>query len=86
MTRPDLSDPDIRLEYRRELRAYLRPWRLAGLFSVIGAGFWLLFRDRDSPRAWAVMIAGWALLIVIILFRSRYHKRRMSEPGNPSAT
>ncbi|HEU4498959.1 MAG TPA: hypothetical protein VFR60_06445 [Sphingomicrobium sp.] len=80
MTRPDLSDPDVRYEYRRELRVYLRPWRMAGLFSVIAAGFWLLFRDQESPLAWAAMIAGWLLLTVIIVLRTRYHKRRMSEP------
>lgn len=81
MTRPDLHDPDERLEYRRELRAYLRPWRMLGLFSVIGAGYWLLFQDRGSSRAWMVMTAGWLLLIVIIMLRMRYHKRRMSEPA-----
>ncbi len=81
MTRPDLSDPDERLEYRRELRCYLRPWRMVGLFSVIGAGYWLLFRDPESSSAWAVMIAGWALLIVIIVLRTRYHRRRMSGPA-----
>ena len=81
MTRPDLSDPDVRLEYRRELRAYLRPWRMAGLFSVLGAGYWLLFRDPGSSSAWAVMIAGWTLLIVVVVLRTRYHKRRMSEPA-----
>ena len=80
MTRPDLNDPDERLEYRRELRAYLRPLRLAGLFCVVGAGYWLMFRDLESSSAWAVMITGWALLIAIIVLRSRYHKRRMSEP------
>ena len=81
MTRPDLHDPDERLEYRRELRAYLRPWRMIGLFSVIGAGYWLLFQDRNSPRAWTALIAGWALLIFIIVLRTRYHRRRMSEPS-----
>ena len=81
MTRPDLHDPDERLEYRRELRAYLRPWRMIGLFSVIGAGYWLLFQDRGSSSAWMVMAAGWVILIVNIVLRTRYHKRRMSEPA-----
>jgi len=81
MTRPNLHDPDERLEYRRELRVFLRPWRMLGLFSVIGAGYWLLFRDWGSSRAWTVMGAGLVLLIAIIVLRSRYHKRRMSEPA-----
>lgn len=81
MTRPDLSDPDEGHEYRRELRAYLRPWRLLGHFCVIGAGFWLLFRDQQSSFAWTVMVAGWLLLTIIIMLRTRYHKRRMSEPA-----
>ena len=81
MTRPDLHDPDERLEYRRELRAYLRPWRMLGLVCVICAGYWLLFQDWDSPRAWTFMIAGWAILIAIMVLRTRYHKRRMSEPA-----
>ena len=81
MTRPNLSDPAAQKEYRRELRAYLRPWRMAGLLLVIGACFWLLFRDRESPVAWAAMIGGWAILIAIIVLRTRYHLRRMREPA-----
>ena len=81
MTLPDLSGPDERLEYRRELRAYLRPMHMAGLFCVMGSGFWLLFRDGGSASAWMVMIAGCALVVAIAVFRTRYHKRRMSEPA-----
>ena len=81
MHRPDLNDPDQRLEYRRELRAYLRPWRMIGLFSVIGASYWILFQNRQSSAAWTVMIVGWALLIAIIVLRTKYHKRRMSDPA-----
>ena len=54
---------------------------MIGLFSVIGAGYWLLFQDRGSPSAWIVMVAGWVILIVNIILRTRYHKRRMSEPA-----
>jgi hypothetical protein len=80
MTRPDLNDPDERLEYRREIRAYLWPWRMVGLFSVTSGSYWLLFQDRGSSLAWIVMVAGWALLIATIVLRTQYHKRRMSEP------
>ena len=81
MARPNLSDPTALNEYRRELRAYLRPWKMAGLFLVIGASFWLLFRDRESPAAWAAMLGGWAILIAIVVLRTRYHLRRMREPA-----
>jgi hypothetical protein len=80
MTRPDLNDPDERLEYGREIRAYLRPWRMVGLISVTSASYWLLFQHRGSPAAWVVMVAGWALVIAIVVLRTQYHKRRMSEP------
>ena len=79
MARPNLSDPAEYKQYRRELRAYLRPWRMAGLFLVIGACFWLIVRDRESPVAWTAMIAGWVVLVAIIVLRTRYHLRRMRE-------
>ena len=34
MARPDLKDPEPLGHYRRELRAYLRPWRIVGLIVV----------------------------------------------------
>lgn len=80
MARPNLSDPSEYMEYRRELRAYLRPWRLAGIAVVILAAIWLAFVDIGSRPAWAAFIAGWVFLIAIIVLRTRYHRRRMSEP------
>ncbi len=81
MAKPNLSDPAELKEYKRELRIYLRPWRLAGLMIVILACYWLIFRDRASTAAWAAMIAGWAMLIAIVVLRTRYHLRRMREPS-----
>lgn len=81
MTRPNLSDPAGYQEYRRELRAYLRPWRMGGVAVVVLSGIWLGFVDINSRPAWAGFIAGWAFLIVMIVLRSRYHRRRMSEPA-----
>ncbi|HET9399019.1 MAG TPA: hypothetical protein VFO45_09395 [Sphingomicrobium sp.] len=81
MARPNLSVPAELKAYRRELRSYLRPWRMAGLFMVIGASFWLIFRDRESPVAWAAMVAGWIVLVAIVALRTRYHLRRMREPA-----
>jgi O-antigen/teichoic acid export membrane protein len=80
MARPNLTDPNAVAEYRRELRAYLRIWRIIGLAIVICAALWLAFRDRDSGFAWSAFIGGWLMLACIIVFRTRYHRRRMSEP------
>jgi hypothetical protein len=79
MARPNLSDPAEYMEYRRELRAYLRPWRIAAVAIVILSAIWLGFVDISTRPAWAAFIAGWAFLIVIIVLRTRYHRRRMSE-------
>ena len=81
MARPNLSDASAYEEYRRELRAYLRPWRIAVIAIVVLSAIWLGFVDIGSRPAWAGFIAGWAALIVIIVLRTRYHKRRMSEPA-----
>ena len=89
---PDLSNPAERRAYRRELRAYRRPTRLAGLAIVI-AGLAMIFWPRISGRwvtvgslpleqvGWIVVLAGWVVLVTVIVLRTRYHRRRMS--GRP---
>ena len=79
MAKPDSNDSEALAEYRRELRAYLRPWRLIGLAIVIAAALWLAFRDRNSALAWVALVGGWAMLAAIIVLRTRYHLRRMRE-------
>jgi hypothetical protein len=80
MARPNLTDPEALATYRRELRAYLRTWRVIGVAIIIGASLWLAFWNRDSEVAWTAFIAGWIMLVAIIVLRTRYHRRRMSEP------
>jgi len=89
---PDLSNPAERKAYRRELMAYLRSTRLAGLAIVI-AGLVMVFWPRISGRwvmvgsvplqelGWIVIVAGWVVLIAVIVMRTRYHRRRMSGNG-----
>ena len=81
MARPNLSDPAELKQYRRELRAYRRPWRVTGLLMVIGACYWLLFRDQESVAGWTLMATGWVILLTSIVLRTRYHLRRMREPA-----
>lgn len=81
MAKPDSNDSEALAEYRRELRAYLRPWRLVGLAIVMAAALWLAFRDPYSALAWVAFVGGWAKLVAIIALRTRYHQRRMREPA-----
>jgi uncharacterized membrane protein HdeD (DUF308 family) len=86
---PDLSNPAERRAYRRELMAYRRLTRLAGLGIVI-VGVVMVFWPRISGRwvmvggrplqelGWIVVVAGWVVLIAVIVLRTRYHRRRMS--------
>ena len=87
--RPDLSDPKARAAYRRELRGIAVPWRAAGFLLVLGGTAGLIWYGRgaegvfgnvESETSVAALAAGWALLIVAIVKRTRYHKARMAEP------
>lgn len=81
MARPDLGDTEELAEYRRELRAYLRSWRLLGLAFVIPTGLWLALKDPSSDVAWMGLGIGGAICVAIIILRTRYHLRRMREPA-----
>ena len=81
MARPDLGDTEELAEYRRELRAYLRPWRLLGLLLIIPSGLWLALEDASSGIAWTAFAAGCLVCIAIVVLRTRYHLRRMQEPA-----
>ena len=86
MTRPDLTDPVQRKAYRRELRAFARPWRLLGLALLVAGVVVVLVRGEGfDPLSVGLVIAGWAVLIPVIVARSRYHQRRMAE-GEPQLT
>ena len=79
MTRPDLSDPDKRLAYRRELQRVYRPWRYGALallmIALIGSSM-----DSAHERVWiALLIVGALLTFAVIIARARYHQRRMRD-------
>ena len=88
MTRPNLSDPAGLAAYRRELRGVAVPWRAAGFVLVLagtagmiayGRGARSLFESVEGEASVGALAAGWALLIVAMVKRTRYHKMRMAE-------
>ena len=86
---PDLSTREGQAAYRAEVFRVARPLRLIGLTFTI-AGILMLFEaqgwhsvtERTFGLAGIVLIAiGWALLIVGIVKRMLYHKKRMRRLG-----
>ena len=82
MTRPNLKDPDELAAYKRELRGLYKVWRWVGL-AVVVAGVVVMFaRDGQFDLySGALLFVGWAILIAVVIQRTRYHKRRMAEPA-----
>src|SRR4051812_21659839 len=89
---PDPSHPDLstragQAAYRAELFKVARPLRLAGLtLTILGILFlfeaqgWHSVIERTFGLAGIVLIAlGWSLMIVGIIKRSLYHKKKMRE-------
>ena len=87
-TAPDLSNPAERRAYRRELMAYRRSTRLIGLAIVIGGllmvawprvtGRWVMVGSLSLELiGWIAIVLGWAVLVAVIVLRTRYHRRRM---------
>lgn len=80
MARPDLDDPVQRAAYRRELKAYARPWRLLGLALLVAGVVVALVRGGGfDPLSLALVAGGWAILVPVIVARGRHHRRRMAE-------
>ena len=86
-SQPDLSTSAGQAAYRAELFKVARPLRLAGLTLTI-LGILLLFQaqgwhsvaERTFGLAGIVLIAlGWSLMIVGIIKRMLYHRKRMRE-------
>lgn len=83
---PDLRDPAARAAYRSELRRLARGPRWTGfLLVVLGAGG-LIYARRNGietgllrPASWTALAGGWAILIAVMVYRTRYHKARMAE-------
>lgn len=87
MARPDLETIEGRRAYAAELRGVARPWRYSGLGLVtLGAAGIVATARADAPflssavglGTIAVLAAGWVIVIVAIVKRTRYHRRRMA--------
>lgn len=72
--------------YRAELRAVGRTQRLAGFgLIVLGAILaWSASRAGDladvvQMAGYAALAAGWALMLVAIFLRTRFHRRRLAQ-------
>ena len=82
MSKPDLRDPAQRNAYRAELRRVYRGWRWLGLALVVAGLAAMLWRGEGFDRlSLGLVAAGWAILVAVIVLRTRYHRRRMSERG-----
>lgn len=86
MTRPDLSSDEAIARYKAEIRQVGRTQRLAG-FGLVLLGAILVWASGQAGDAaqmvayagYGALAAGWALMIVAIFLRTRYHRRRMRE-------
>jgi hypothetical protein len=88
--KPDLSTPEGRAAWRRELRGVALPWRVAGMAMVVIGAIGLFWFGRGPERATdsdgglvslALIGAGWVVLVAAIVKRSLYNKARMSDDG-----
>ena len=86
VSKPDLSTPEARDAYKRELRGVARPLRLVGLAFVVVAAL-IAILSRLGPAglpAWIDIVfysllgIGWAILFTAIYQRTQYHRRRMA--------
>ena len=85
---PDLSTPEGKKAYRRELKSVARTPRLIGFLLILVGALLMIVRkagylggDPAQPD-WLSLIAlaaGWAVLVLAFLQRNKYHRRRMSE-------
>ncbi|QNO25460.1 hypothetical protein EEB18_011635 [Sphingopyxis sp. OPL5] len=90
MTRPDLSDADARAAYRSELRGIARAPRMLGLVFVFASlGLWA-WPQNGGPLVlgplptetwgWICLGIGWAVLLWVIVARTRHNKERLGGP------
>ena len=79
MTRPDLSDPEQRLAYRRELQRVYRSWRY-GALALLAAALVGSTVDSAHQSLWVILlVVGAVMTFAVIIARARYHQRRMRE-------
>lgn len=86
MTAPDLNSPEGRRAYGAELGRVARGWRWTGLAIVtvasvgyvLRAKFRLPWGSALGEATLAGLVVGWGLIIVGIVKRTRYHRRRIA--------
>ncbi|AQR61965.1 hypothetical protein BZG35_10115 [Brevundimonas sp. LM2] len=84
---PDLETEAGRAAYRKELRQVALPLRwgglaliiLAALFCVAASRGLLGLSEETIVVGYAMLAAGWALVIATTFLRTRHHRRRMAE-------
>jgi len=85
---PDLSTPEGKAAYRRELKAVARVPRLTGFLLILVGALLMIVRKagylggNPAEPDWISLLAlaaGWAALVLAFLQRNKYHRRRMSE-------
>lgn len=84
---PDLSTREGLAIYRAELAGVAKPLRWGGL-TLVMLGVILLFQTQSGWHSIAdrmfgfaglvLILLGWVLMIMGIVRRTRYHKRRIS--------
>lgn len=84
MSRPDLSDPEARAAYTRELSGIGRGIRRTGLAIALTGAILVLLVRKDVlaiPMAAAVIVLGAGVLLMIsgLQARARYHQLRMRD-------
>lgn len=92
MNRPDLSNPEACAAYRRELRGLYQGRGLFGFLlaqSGLGMILWPVFREPLTLGPLPVQYWGWCQVIIggivlafVVVGRTRYNRRRMSEPDD----
>jgi hypothetical protein len=84
--KPDLATAEGRAAYKAELQRIIFWPRTIGLSLIISAALLIVWNVKLAPArdpslmatAYVVLGLGWAFLLIAILMRSRYHRRRLS--------
>lgn len=86
MEQPDLGTAEGRSAYVAELRRVAIGWRVAGLATVALGAAGLIATRTSGNDVWhstigilsvATLAIGWTIVIVAVVKRTLYHRRRM---------
>ncbi len=92
LSAPDLDTEEGRAAYRAELRAVALPLRWTGLALIVVAALfcvgasrgWLGLPEGSVVIGYALLAAGWVLVIATTFLRNRHHRRRMAQLAEAS--